>query len=151
MYPNFYFLFKDLFGIEVEILKVVQTFGFFLVFAIFSGFLIAVSEMKRKTKEGIFRPYNRKVIIGGPLSIVDWGMAISVGFVIGFKVFYILFNLEAFTADPKNVLLSTVGYWGAGILGALTCVGFLYWDHKLHHFPGSQYQSRDLRRQWGNG
>mgnify|MGYP000096888219 FL=1 len=52
MYPNLYYAVKDLFGIEINGLKLVNSFGFFVAIAFIAAAAVLTSELKRKEKEG---------------------------------------------------------------------------------------------------
>jgi phosphatidylglycerol:prolipoprotein diacylglycerol transferase len=52
MYPNLYYAFKDLFGVEWTFLRFVNTFGFFVAIAFILAAIILAKELKRKSKQG---------------------------------------------------------------------------------------------------
>ena len=53
MYPNFYYIFKDWFGLEIPFLHIINSFGFFVAVSfVLAGFLMQL-ELKRKFKDGI--------------------------------------------------------------------------------------------------
>ncbi len=53
MYPNLYYAFKDLFGVEISALKIINTFGFFVALSFIISSMVLAAELKRKSKEGI--------------------------------------------------------------------------------------------------
>ncbi|MEY3676459.1 MAG: hypothetical protein RJB67_949, partial [Bacteroidota bacterium] len=53
MYPNLYYAVQDLFGIEINGLKLINSFGFFVAIAFISAASILTAELKRKEKEGL--------------------------------------------------------------------------------------------------
>ncbi len=53
MYPNLYYAVKDLIGIEINGLKLINSFGFFVAIAFISAFAILSDELKRIEKEGL--------------------------------------------------------------------------------------------------
>ena len=54
MYPNLYYAFKDLFGVEINGLKLVNSFGFFVAIAFMVSGWVLSKELTRKEQEGIF-------------------------------------------------------------------------------------------------
>ena len=129
MYPNLYYAFKDLFGLEFPFLRFVNTFGFFVALAFLAGAWVLSREMGRKSKAGFFTPTESELIIGEPAS---WSELISnflVGFLFGYKL-VALFILDAQrTADPQAFLFSTDGSWPLGIGLGIT-FAFLKWSEK---------------------
>ena len=71
MYPNLYYVFKDWFGVDFELLKILNTFGLFVA----TGFIVAAivinSELKRKEKQGLLFPREEFITIGKPASLFD--------------------------------------------------------------------------------
>ena len=61
MYPNLYYAFKDLFGIELSGLRFVNSFGFFVALAFLAGAYILTLEMKRKEREGLMHAKEEKI------------------------------------------------------------------------------------------
>ena len=129
MYPNLYYAFKDLFGLEFPFLRFVNTFGFFVALAFLAGAWVLSREMGRKSKAGFFTPTESELIIGEP---ARWSELISnflVGFLFGYKL-VALFILDAQrTADPQAFLFSTDGSWPLGIGLGIT-FAFLKWSEK---------------------
>lgn len=52
MYPNLYYAVKDLFGIEITGLKLINSFGFFVAIAFIAASAVLSAELKRKKKKG---------------------------------------------------------------------------------------------------
>lgn len=132
MYPDLSYLFHDLFGTEPDNwLSVFKTFGVFLILAFIASAYVLRAELIRKEREGLLHGFPEKIKMGYPAT---WSQILQnafFGFIIGFKLPYILQNFDEFRPDPASILLSTQGTWLWGILGA-AFFGFLrYWDsHK---------------------
>mgnify|MGYP000479771659 FL=1 len=94
MYPNLYFAFLDLLGIDLPGLKVINSFGFFVALAFVVGARIMRSEIARKEREGLFTPGQETVTIGAPVSYADVGLQALTGFISGWKFLYLLLNAE---------------------------------------------------------
>ena len=52
MYPNLYYVFSDLFGIEISFLKLINSFGFFVAMAFVTAGFLLKKEFTRLTNEG---------------------------------------------------------------------------------------------------
>lgn len=129
MYPNLYYAFKDLFGLDLPFLRFVNTFGFFVALAFLSAAWVLSRELGRKSKAGFFSPTESTIIIGNPASVGELISNFFLGFLFGFKLLA-LFILDAErTADPQAFLFSSDGSWPMGLLtGAL--FAFLKWREK---------------------
>lgn len=129
MYPNLYYAFKDLFGLDLPFLRFVNTFGFFVALAFLSAAWVLSHELARKSKVGLFQPTETEILIGEP---AGWGELLSnagVGFLFGFKLLALFFLDEERTADPQAFLFSTDGNWVLGLLVA-ALFAFLKWREK---------------------
>ena len=61
-----------------------------------------------------------KIIVGKPISFIDLFYSFITGFLVGFKLFYLVTNYSEFVNDTQGVLLSTKGNFLGGIaFGAL--------------------------------
>lgn len=120
MYPSLYYAFKDLFGLDWPGLKMVQMFGFFVAIAFLTSAYFWTKELKRKEKEGLLSGTTNKVLKGQKATSSELFFSGLLGFLIGYKLLYIIFNFTAFTEDTQGFLLSTKGNLiGGVILGAL--------------------------------
>jgi phosphatidylglycerol---prolipoprotein diacylglyceryl transferase len=131
MYPDLSYFFHDLLGSAPDNwLSVFKTFGVFLILAFLISAYFLRQELKRKEQEGLLHGSREKVQIGFPAT---WGQIAQnalFGFIIGFKLPYILQHFEEFRPDPASILLSTKGTMLWGLVGA-ALFGFLrYWDHR---------------------
>jgi prolipoprotein diacylglyceryl transferase len=121
MYPNLYYAFKDLFGLEVPFLRFVNTFGFFVALAFLSAAWVLSRELARKSKGGLFVPTETEIVIGEPASWVELLSNFGLGFLFGFKLLALFFLPDELTADPQAFLFSTAGNPLLGLV-----VGFLF-------------------------
>ena len=128
MYPNLYYLIDDLFGVKLNGLRLVNSFGFFVAIAFVASGFVLYSELKRKESLGEFTPTEESIIIGAPASLSELLTSFFFGFLFGYKI------IGAFTiADALNntqaFILSLQGNMGAGILvGAI--LAYLKWKEK---------------------
>ena len=128
MYPNLYYLIDDLFGVKLNGLRLVNSFGFFVAIAFVASGFVLYSELKRKESLGEFTPTEESIIIGAPASLSELLTSFFFGFLFGYKI------IGAFTiADALNntqaFILSLQGNMGAGILVGGIMV-YLKWKEK---------------------
>jgi len=128
MYPNLYYLIDDLFGVKLNGLRLVNSFGFFVAIAFVASGFVLYTELKRKESLGEFTPTEESIVIGASASLSELFTSFFFGFLFGYKI------VGAFTiADALNntqaFILSFQGNMGAGILvGAI--LAYLKWKEK---------------------
>lgn len=114
MYPTISDLLNDLFGFYLPL--PIQTFGFLLAISFLCAALTLRLELLRKEKLGLIRPVTVVTIKGQPATPVDLFVSSLTGFLLGYKVVYMVFNYTEFVNDTQGVLLSMKG----NLLGGLT-------------------------------
>lgn len=116
MYPSLYYAFKDLFGVNWPGLKMVQMFGFFVAVAFLTSAYFWTKELKRKEKDGLLKPTTIKVLKGQKATSAELFFSGLIGFLIGYKLLFIILNFTAFTEDTQGFLLSAKGNLIGGLL-----------------------------------
>ena len=130
MYPDLSYFFNDLLGTPVDNwTSLFKTFGLLLAIAIFSAAWLFRLELKRKADEGFLKPTKGTKKTGAKLSIIDLVVNTLFGFLLGYKLGFILQNIEAFQTDASAVLLSNKGNVFGGIIGLLVLVGPILWRY----------------------
>lgn len=120
MYPTISEFLKSI-GIDLPL--PVQTFGFFVAMAFLAAAYTLRIELRRKAAQGKIPEQIKKVIIGRPAQPGEYFVSAISGFIIGFKLFYLVFNYMQFVDDPQGSLLSLEG----NFLGGLALMGlFVY-------------------------
>ncbi|MDQ3048083.1 MAG: prolipoprotein diacylglyceryl transferase [Bacteroidota bacterium] len=115
MYASIYHAVKDLFGLDLPFLKMIQSFGFFVALAFLVSAYLWTKELKRKELEGLLKAGTTRFLKGQkatPAELITSGL---IGFLLGFKLVYIVFNFSAFTENTQGFLLSTDGNLIAGL------------------------------------
>lgn len=129
MYPNLYYAFKDLFGVEWKFLRFVNSFGFFVAIAFIICAIVLANELRRKSKQGLLQPTEMQVMVGQPASLLDIGLNFLLGFLLGYKIVALFILDNSATVDPQAFIFSSLGSWPAGIgLGLL--FAWLKWYEK---------------------
>jgi prolipoprotein diacylglyceryltransferase len=127
MYPNLYYAFKDLFGVEWNWLKVFNSFGFFVAIAFIVAAWILFLELKRKQALGLFTYTEQKITVGQPAGLRELFINFIFGFLVGYKLIGILVTPDALN-DSQSFILSAQGSVGYGILVGLLFLGLKWWD-----------------------
>lgn len=94
MYPNLYYAFKDLFGLEWPVLRFVNSFGFFVAIAFLTAAAVLTQELKRKSSQGLFTPTETTILVGEKASWTDLLTNFILGFLLGFKVVALFFWMK---------------------------------------------------------
>lgn len=135
MYPNLYYAFKDLFGVEWTVLRFVNSFGFFVAIAFILAAITLAKELKRKSKEGLLHPTEMTVIVGKPASATELLLNFLLGFLLGYKILGLFLMKSSATDDPQAFIFSTLGNWPAGIALGLLFAGLKWWDKNKRKLP----------------
>ena len=128
MYPNLYFLIRDIFGVQLSGLQLVNTFGFFVALAFVGSGFVLYSELKRKEKLGEFIAIEEEITLGLPATWGELATSLVFGFLFGYKLVG-AFLIEEALSNPQLFILSTQGSVGAGILVA-AIMTYLKWREK---------------------
>ena len=128
MYPNLYYLVDDLFGIKLNGLKLINSFGFFVAIAFVASGYVLYLELKRKEALGQFSAKEEKIIIGAPASIGDLVTNFIFGYLFGYKIVG-AFTIENALNNTQAFILSLDGNIGAGIAVGAFMV-YLKWREK---------------------
>lgn len=116
MYPNLYFAFKDLFGVEWNFLRFVNSFGFFVAIAFILAAIVLTAELKRKSREGLLQPTEMQVMVGRPATALELFLNFLLGFLLGYKIIGLFIMDASATEDPQAFIFSGIGSWPAGIV-----------------------------------
>jgi len=128
MYPNLYYFFKDVFGVEWEWARFMNSFGFFVAIAFIVSAYVLTSDLKRKEKKGFLKPLEEKQIFGQPAKPWEIGLNALLGFLFGYKIIGAFLKADD-SINPQEFIFSSYGNIGAGLLLALL-FGWLKWYEK---------------------
>ena len=128
MYPNLYYAFKDLFGVEWKFLRFVNSFGFFVAIAFIICAIVLAHELRRKSEQGLFQPTEMQVMVGQPATMLDLALNFLLGFLLGYKIIALFIMDSSATQDPQAFIFSSLGSWPAGIGLGLLFAGLKWWE-----------------------
>ena len=109
MYPNLFYLFKDLFGIELNFLQIFQSFGVMVAISFLLAAYFFSKELQRKGKEGLISSIDKKYLKGEAPKFPDVAWSSLFGFALFYKLVFIAFNFSAFEGDTQGFILSMEG------------------------------------------
>ena len=127
MYPNLYYFFKDVFGVEWEWARFLNSFGFFVALAFIGGAIVLTKGLQRKEKQGLLQPKEEKRVFGKPATASEILLNALLGFLMGYKIIGAFINAGD-GVDPQEYIFSSQGSWGAGIFLALLFGGLKWYE-----------------------
>jgi prolipoprotein diacylglyceryltransferase len=128
MYPNLYYAFKDLFGVEWKFLRFVNSFGFFVAIAFILAAIILAAELKRKSRQGLLQPKEMEVMVGQKATAGELILNFLLGFLLGYKILALFILDSSATEDPQAFIFSAIGSWPAGIILGLLFAGLKWYE-----------------------
>ena len=134
MYPTLFHFFYDWFGIKIQFLRAINSFGFFVAISFISGAWLFGKELERKYKEGLIKSSKTSVVIGKPVTITELITNALIGFLLGYKLIFAFMHNEVFSDFPKY-LTSSQGSWVGGIVIALAMAYWKYYEKKKTQLP----------------
>ncbi len=128
MYPDFYHLLKDLFGIEIPALSLFKTFGFLVAIGFFSAGYVLYKELKRKEDEGLIGFTIGEETTGKKAGLPEYILSAVIGFAVGYKFIGMLINFRESSPDPLSYLFSSKGSLLMGVIIALAALAYRYFE-----------------------
>lgn len=128
MYPNLYYAFRDLFGLELKGLRFVNSFGFFVALAFLAAAWVLTQELKRKERAGLLPHKEVKITVGYPATIGDLFLNFILGFILGYKIIGLFLSNGPASEDPQAFIFSSQGNWPIGIGLGILFAGLKWWE-----------------------
>jgi prolipoprotein diacylglyceryltransferase len=135
MYPNLYYAFRDIFGIDWKPLRFINSFGFFVALAFILAAITLVAELRRKAKQGFLQPTEISIMVGKPATPTELALNFLLGFVLGYKILALFILNSSVTNDPQEFIFSRLGSWPAGIALGLVFAGIKWWEKNKQKLP----------------
>ncbi|MFT4156020.1 prolipoprotein diacylglyceryl transferase [Parafilimonas sp.] len=131
MYPNLYYLLKELFGVDLSFLRAVGSVGFFMALGFIPGAWLWAHELKYKEKKGELTYIAKTITVGHGMSGSRTLLHFVLGFIAGFKLVGLVVHQSPVSG---NYLFS----WQGSYAGALICA-FIWAAFTLYE----GYKSKD--------
>lgn len=130
MYPDFFHLLKDWFGIEIPFLSLLKTFGFLVAMSFLAGGYVIYKELLRKEQDGLIDAIIEEKTIGKPITLTEYLTTFIIGFVVGYKLLGMFLNYQEATSDPLSYLMSLKGNLLTGLLVGIGSLATKYFSTK---------------------
>jgi phosphatidylglycerol---prolipoprotein diacylglyceryl transferase len=128
MYPNLYYAFKDLFGVDFKFLRFVNSFGFFMAISFIAAAITLSLELKRKEREGLLESKEELIVVGKPASIAELVINFILGFLLGYKIVGLFLSESASNSSPQEFIFSSQGNLPVGLLLGFLFAGLKWWE-----------------------
>jgi prolipoprotein diacylglyceryltransferase len=135
MYPNLYYFFKDIFGVEWEWARFLNSFGFFVALAFLAAAFFLTKSLQQLEKKGFLKPLEEKRIIGKPASVVELLTNGLLGFFMGYKIIGAFLAAGEDGLNPQEFIFSGEGNWGTGLLLGLFFAGLKWYEKNKQKMP----------------
>ena len=144
MYPTLYHAFKDLFGVDLNFLKPVNSFGLFVAIAFLSAALLFKKEIIRKEKEDLLSSKFIIAIEGKKASVKELMGLFMIGFMIGFKILYPFYDASVLN-DFKHYIISWKGSLFGGIAIGLGLALHNYYQSEKTKLPAPVEVEKEVK------
>jgi phosphatidylglycerol:prolipoprotein diacylglycerol transferase len=128
MYPNLYYAFKDLFGVEWTALRFFNSFGFFVALAFLAAAYVLTQELRRRERLGVMQATESKIVVGSPAKLSELLLNFVLGFLLGYKIIGLFISDESVSADPQSYIFSGEGNLAAGLVLGILFAGVKYYE-----------------------
>ena len=123
MYPNLYFFVKEVFGVDLQGLKLINSFGLLVALSFLAAAWALTSELKRRERNGWLHATESEIWVGKGADMGEIIWNAFFGFIAGWKFVGFFTEKEIAFQDPQAFLLSRQGNVGAGIALAILFAG----------------------------
>lgn len=138
MYPNLYFFFKQVFDLEIPVLKAVNTFGFFVALAFMAAAYMLRRELRRQEVLGNLTGMFKEVVVGKKASGLELGLQGAFVFIFGYKLVGLITAVSSPYFDSQRFIFSMRGSWIGGLIIAIIFVYLRYREDKKNALPEPQ-------------
>jgi phosphatidylglycerol:prolipoprotein diacylglycerol transferase len=128
MYPNLYYFFKDIFGVEWEWARFLNSFGFFVALSFLAAAYFLTRVLKAREKKGYLKPIEETITVGKAATPAELIANALMGFVMGYKIIGAFMVAGEEGVNPQEYIFSTQGNWGVGILLAIFFAGIKWYE-----------------------
>ncbi len=143
MYPNLYYAFKDLFGLDWRFLHFINSFGFCVAGSFVAAAIVLTRELRRKEAQGLLQAKEEIITVGKPASAGELLTNFILGFLLGYKIIGLFLSGGGLASNPQDFIFSADGSWPAGVLLGLLFAGLKWWEKNKQKLP--QPEQRKIR------
>lgn len=134
MYPNLFYACKDLLGLEIPFLHLINTSGFFIALSIVVAAAVWKKDLKRKQAAGELMILEKEVVTGKPVTIIQLLISGISGFIFGYKIIG-WFISEHLLMNALHFIVSLQGNWTAGIITSILFMAIKWAEKKVFQLP----------------
>lgn len=138
MYPNLYFFIKEVFGVDLQGLKLINSFGLLVALSFLAAAWALTSELKRRERNGWLRSTETEIWVGKGATIGEIVWNAFFGFIAGWKFVGFFSEREIAFQDPQAFLLSGKGNIVAGIALAIFFAGLKWYSERKNKLPNPE-------------
>lgn len=139
-----------MFGLELGVLQILNTFGFFVAISIAAAFWAMSAEMRRRTALGQFAQVTVKTIKGLPFKASDYISNGIFAFIFGYKVVYLMFQSGPGFV-PQEHFFTAEGSWLWGIIVTAAVLGWRYRSDMKQRLPQPEETVEQMPADWHMG
>ncbi len=119
MYPNLYYFFRSVFGLELPALQIFNTFGFFVALSFGICTWLLRRELKRRESAGDIPYQVEEIEIGQKVNYQQVAIQAFLGFLFAWKIVGAMLDADVFQQDISGYIFSMQGSWIAGLIGGI--------------------------------
>ncbi|HEV3252505.1 MAG TPA: prolipoprotein diacylglyceryl transferase family protein [Puia sp.] len=138
MYPNLYYVFQDLFGLDWKFLHFVNSFGFFVALSFAGAAMILAMELRRKESQGLLQSKEEIIVVGKPASFSEIAVNFILGFLFGYKIIGLFISSSTLASNPKDFIFSSAGNLPIGLLLGIVFAGLKWWEKNKQKLPSPE-------------
>ena len=135
MYPNLYYAFRDLFGVDWKFLHFINSFGFFVAIAFIICAVVLARELKRKEAQGLLKATEETRVVGKPATPTELLVNFLLAFLFGYKIVGLFISTSPLAENPADFMKSTEGSWPVGLLLGLLSAGYKWYEKNQQKLP----------------
>ena len=141
MYPNLYFFIKEVFGVELQGFKLINSFGLLVALSFLAAAWALTSELKRRERNGWLKSTESEIWVGKGADAGEILWNAFFGFIAGWKFVGFFTEKEIAFQDPQAFLLSGNGNVLAGILLGVFFAGLKWYTGNKTKLPNPEKRS----------